>query len=1186
MAFYIPKYSDTSGDSGGFGGSSSSGGSSRSSGGSRSFYVPSYSNYDKQSQAAQDNLDSMKQDQLQQQQQQQQAQQQAEQKVQQAQNTSNNFWDRLAGNIVQLSKPTSEGGINVFADAGNYAEKALHTGALIGGTAVAASTGANQIPAVQKQLNKQLQMSLVPTDVASGKATPIQFAGKTAQAGLEGAQYVAPFGKVGEAASIPIRLLTQGGVNAGVGAAQEALNEANNGQKLDVTKIGKQALIGGALGVGGTLLSGLKLKGAPEEPPSSTPPPTSLEDTLKPKTSSQPLSTGTAPKQSIELDRSIQDILKANRGDPEAARYQAASEVMRQTGKSLGESQNEVNRVIDQSNLNFSGRGPRDLGVPGGENMAPLTDKQARSVVLNARNASEGEKMNLSARHAVLDEALKNGYKGREEGMALLDSIEHPEDMNKNIAEHVAPERTVAFKNAVDEARKFADYVHDSQARVGAPVQYRENYLHHNVDYNEPTTMPNEVAGKAPVPKYAKERTFNDLREMYGGDVYGPSQTGYNLKYEDPRALFKDYAHQATKSVAGERLIDEINQNAPGHVALVKNENGLQPIDQNGRKFGTLRTPGLQSYMVSPQLLKQAEKYIEPQQLPGAVRGVDALNQTLKQSTLFGGGFHDFNVTKRYLFQELGSGITGEPKRLLNLVSNLSTQTKGFWSKGEFNHEMAKYRDSGLLDRVTTGEGRLTLGKSNDMGAIDKQAGVSAVDKAVSAGKTVAGAPKKANEFVHEFLFGRKIPLMKLQTAEAELKRANIPLKGDLTPQQALKLKDITKRINDQYGGINEGFIAKSNLGRLLQRQLMLAPDFTGGNINTVAGMFKGNAKGLAARQNITNTLGSIITYGALTGLIAASQGKDGYQAAVDKLNSFFDPKSGSFLSPNFDLPFTDSKGRTLEAKMPGSPIEEAAKLIEDPVHFAESRGSAAVGDVTKLISGKNYYGDPLVDPFQNPNPSFLDNLKAVGATNLPIPAQQGLNLKSGGQDAATTALNIAGFRVSHNPDDPQFKAQQDYYNTVDQLKSQLNPNDLAAFNSIHQTTKDRNGNYVVTPSDWDSQAKATLYLQHPNVFAADLALNKKLAASGQQVDPFWTALTPERQQQVLMYRSIPPFDAAGHVQVLKQIGSWYKPFQQLRNTYLNSLPTDQSRPQAPDAFFHTVNGKSKSVKLNQIFKK
>lgn len=867
----------------------------------------------------------------------------------------------------------------------------------------------------------------------------------------------------------------------------------------------------------------------------------------------------------IERDQKIIDILRAKKDDPEQAAYEAASMVMRETGKSLGEADKEVKRVIDQTNFKPIDRGERILHPAGGENMADLTEKQARKIVWDARNAAEGEKMNVKARHEILDQALSKAYKGETEARKLLDSIEHPEDIEKNLKE-VDSSRHEAFKNAVKEARNFATFIEETQARVGAPVHHREGYLHHNVDIQkEPAEMPAEVLGKHPKARYEKKREYNDIREMYANDD--------KLKYEDPRALFKDYAHTATRSIAGQRLIDELNNNAPGHISQVSGSGGMQPINKSGKKFNTLRTPGLESYFISPELMKHTDKFVEPKNFGKAAKVFDFANQALKQTMLLGGGFHDLNVSKRYIAQEIGSGLLGEPKRLLDLASHLTSQTTSFWSKDAYVKQMAKFRDNGLIDRVTTGDGRLTLKQSHDLGSLNDKADVSAVEKAVDTGKKVIQIVPKVNHFIHEFLFGRKIPIMKLQTAEAELKRANIPLKGDLTPEQNAKLKDITRRVNDLYGGINEGFIAKSRGGKLLQRYAMLAPDFTGGNINTVAGMFHGNAKGLAARQNISNLLGTIVLAGVATGLVGATQGEDARNKAIAKFEKMFDPTSPEFLSPSIDLPGTDSKGRKRILHLPGSPIEEAIKLGTDPVHFFESRASALLGDTGKLYSNKNYYGDALVDPSQNPNPSFGEKALEAFKTNLPIPVQQ----VNSGNDPMTTILNIGGGRVSKDPTDKKVIDEQNYYKALDEVKSNLKPNDLAAYEALHKATKDRDGNWINQPNPWDSATKAALYLDNPGVLDADRKLNSLLAVQGQKVDPFWTLLTPQQQTKVLQEKTMPNGGPDAQKWKLEN-NNWYKPFQMAQQAFYDTLPaTDPSKPQQsiqppkPDANLNTL---------------
>lgn len=819
----------------------------------------------------------------------------------------------------------------------------------------------------------------------------------------------------------------------------------------------------------------------------------------------------------------------------------AASAYVNKVFKAASQAQKGIVRVGDQ---------PRQFAPAGGDSAKAMTDREMKQVVLEAKRRGEGEEMANTTRHAVVDQAIKDGVHGDDENSRFLDSVEHPEDLPEHLQHVSDPEK---FANAVQEAKNYTQYTFDSHNRVGAPLDYRQNYLHHNVDLpsKEDAPLPNEM-GKSN-PNFRKERTFDDLRSLYGA--------GYKLKYSDARDLYRDYASTAGRSLRQNAMLDYLSKNAEGHISPVSDHEGRIPVDATGNRYSTLRSPGLKDNYASPQLIKQASKFIEHQDLHPVLKAIDAVGQALKQSTLALGGFHDLNMTKRYAFQELGAGLTGQPMRIVRLAGNIINQDKAFWSEQAYNHKMADYVHSGAIDRLTTGNGHLTLNKNLDVGSLSGQE-VGVKTKSLSSGaQSIASKPKEVNEFIHHFLFGRKIPMIKVQTAVDEMNRYHIPLKGDLTPWQENKLSEITHGINDQFGGITQGAIAKSGMGKFIERLAILAPDFFGGNVNSLGKMFVGNAKSLAVRQNLTNFLGTIITTGIAAGGVALATGQDPEKAVIDKWTQAFNPSYHEFLNPGIPLPY-QKNGKGLEVTSPGSPIDMAVNAVKDPTHFLTARGSSFASGATQFISGKNYYGDPLVDPNITPNPSALDKLGAIAKNDLPIPAKQNIGTGSTPQDITTAILNTLGGKVRYNPDDPKVVAANQYYQTRDQIYNNLSGTDKSAWDVVNPPVKDSNGDYINKPTVFDSSEKASILLKNPNVLTAETAMNKQLASEGQKVDPFFTKLSPDQQQKLLDYQRM-ELGGASQTNWKTQNDTWYKPFSQDRQAFFSSLPaTDPNKPQ------------------------
>lgn len=355
-----------------------------------------------------------------------------------------NFWQRLAGNIVKLSRPTDEGGINILADAGKFGEKALHTGAVVGGGAMAAGSGLNKVPAVQKALLNQLDQSLVDRRVASGKATPAEFGKKFTQTGLEASQYVLPAEGAATSAglylgkkvgTVGLNALGKAGVRAGtnavLGGAQAALDQSNHGQPLKLGDIAKAAGVGAAFGLlpvgkGGKAAATAAAKSAAE----TVAPKTVTLDKLKSgdmpmpgkakgTDMAQPVGSSNVVHHSLDdtskelnamdIDQAIQDELKAPGADIPTIQQRLEE----RTGMSRMDAEARVKQVAEMSGLDIRDGAPTRLNR---ESSAPLESLAGGP---NTAGASMDE---LRSATDQLNAQTVKGLKGRENAVLVKDS--------------------------------------------------------------------------------------------------------------------------------------------------------------------------------------------------------------------------------------------------------------------------------------------------------------------------------------------------------------------------------------------------------------------------------------------------------------------------------------------------------------------------------------------------------------------------------------------------------------------------------------------------------------------------------------------------------------------------------------------------------------------------------------------
>jgi hypothetical protein len=742
--------------------------------------------------------------------------------------------------------------------------------------------------------------------------------------------------------------------------------------------------------------------------------------------------------------------------------------------------------------------------------MEDLSPRDAGKIVRDAKNASQGELTNLQQRANIVDKALQDGVHGAEENHMFQDAVQHPENIPDYLTKVKDPEK---FSNAIQEQKAFTDWVHSHQASMGRQYDHIENYYPQTPDIKTPEDQSryDEIAstkrGDTNAPGYTKQRVFSDIRES--------EAAGFPQKFPDARDNLQDYVSKVGHSMGADSYINSLKEDAPGHITAVQNvKEGQLPIDNHNRAFSTSRVGGLDTTLLSPDITKAMGKYVEHQDINPVIKAaIDTPNQIAKQSTFLGGLFHNLKVSWKYGSQELTS-VLGDSARAREFVPNAIKSEQAFWSPHAFSNIMKDYRDTGALDGAT--HDGVTLGKSGDVGKINQDVDLSPVDKTKNViVKVKDGVENGIDKVFHDPLFQRKIPTMKMESYVAEMRRADIPFDPSMrTPEQEIAAKNLGHQINSDYGGITTGAIAKTPYGKLVNRVVSISPDFTGGKINTVGRAFTSGPAGSLARRQIT---GELLTAGIVS--VAGN-------VAVNKATGNNEPAgqlATDALQGKFTLPFTNSKGERQKVDVPRSVVGDTANLVNDPLNFATSHAGAITRAVPELITGKDRYGNTLTPG--NANPNVADKLKAIATQDQPLPITQIEKAASGQQNAATSALNIAGFKVGTDQTDPQVVKNKNYFDTqktlLDNLKSgnwsQIDPSlgnvdpktgaqYGSSYGALHPPTEKDPTTGINTPKDWNAlsgEQKASYYLSNDQSTGAQklsplFYVDQKLA----QLDP------------------------------------------------------------------------------------
>lgn len=797
---------------------------------------------------------------------------------------------------------------------------------------------------------------------------------------------------------------------------------------------------------------------------------------------------------------------------------------MQSTGASSQKAMDDILRVARESGIETGSPAVNHredvnmMPLAGQGNMVPLKRSEAKIIAENALNDGEGAITSVAQRGQLVSNAIKQGV-ARGEDHLFIDAIEHPESMDQILSTVKKPQE---FQAAVDAWKNLTNHTHQAINASGEYLPFRNNYYTHILSDDSKAKLTKdipEVAGHLNGKYYQQDRVFNDVRELRGA--------GLSLKNERVADDVNDYVNAVKSQLRRNTIVNSLKDNAPGHITTFENAQGRIPIDQNGQPFKQSRIPGMEKMLISPDIHAYLRNG-EPVDFPIVIKAIDKVNSAVKQFMLGGGNFHNMVESIRFASQELASGR----------LPNVFEAEKIFASKKAY--DAWRTNNLGVIDFAA--RSHLTLDKNTDLGTPDS---LKLSNKASDNAKILlkkADAIRIDKKLIHEPLFERKINYYKLITFQKEMQRLKIdPATTD--PDKLQIAKNIAYQVNNWYGGINSGLIAKSPIGKLLQRLGILAPDWTIGKANTIGNAIGGGrgARSLAVRQLTGNMIGLAIVieaYNQMTGQGSKNWG---------------DFLKNDVLDPSIKLPFKSPSGKGQVAKFPTSPVGDLYRAITDPSHFITSHSAALPSVGVELATGKDYFGNPLVDPFKNPNPTLADQALAIAQSKLPIPIRQGELSMQGKESPMTALINILGPRVTNDPDDPQVQAAKKYFDAINQAKSGLNPNQLADYNVVHQQKKDTQGNPVTQPTLYDPVAKAAIYLRDPAVLAADT--NIALSDTSKPHDPFFD-LTSAQQKIVLtreMLNAADPLNPTAK-QMLNQNKGWLTQYEQARSTYFNGL--------------------------------
>lgn len=683
-------------------------------------------------------------------------------------------------------------------------------------------------------------------------------------------------------------------------------------------------------------------------------------------------------------------------------------------------------------------------------------------------------------------------------------AIENPKEADSIAGLSSDPEK---FSSLLDQYQNFTDKVAESLKNTNPAnrMNYIDDYFTHIWDLSTPEDRQNYDDFMA---ANAKNFSSGFTKQRFLGSIQDGLDAGLRLKNENVSQDVIQYANSMNTQIGAAAFNQKLNELRPGG-ALPDSQGGAGTRNYQGKPFLQSNVPGNQGTFIDPEVQQYlggynrsafadnpiiAGKDVQIGDNTYHIPGIDQANQLLKEVKLALGGFHGLNTTMRM--------AVNDPTSIPQAVRNTFDSDAN-----------AKFMQDAVDDGVIDYGARVgvTFDTSGDV-----------LPQNATFLDTV-GSKNPIQQFNNR-LFGGLINTYKVNLTESLMQK--FP-DAATDPVQAEQAQAYGAQINDLMGGLNYEVLGRNKTLQQGLRLVGLAPDFNEGMLRQASQAVNPNnyvsdTQRPAAIFALKNIVGQVALWASIAEagkLVSTGHFSPDFKSFVD--NSILKPSIPLPNSPIFNSP---KSGNPQQASLPSSELQVFAGAVNDPSHFLQARGSALLSSAGALASGQDYFGNPLVNPWNGTPDTLPNRLKALVPANLPIPAVQFLKTQAGTQTPAVGVLNTLGLRIGANQQTPKYQATKAYFDGIDQAASTLNPNDQQLFlGQIHPTTKDPDGNPVIDKNQYTKPAQFETFLANPKVFAAE----KNFQLSQPSHDPFWD-WTPDQERAYMQAQVISKNDPGG----------------------------------------------------------
>lgn len=706
-------------------------------------------------------------------------------------------------------------------------------------------------------------------------------------------------------------------------------------------------------------------------------------------------------------------------------------------------------------------------------------------------------------------------------------------------------ERPQDLQAAFAAADNFNNYTHDmGYSNLEQIVPYRQNYtspkLFENTKEGQ-VAQTHAEARLATEPGYSKARTLN---------YETGKELGLNRRFATVQEDVAYDIKRRSNDLSQMALAKGLDEAHPGKIS----------VGADGLNNTQLRIPGAGNKLFTTQeLADQINKRATANKSTKFGEKYDTGTRAAKTLAVGGNPFHGLTEAFRFIGQQVVSPTAW--RHPLQTLAGHAKVVGGTFSERAANAAKASYEKGGTTQWSRIG------GQTIDKGAIGGDVASKWYNKANKLN------PVKA---IHEAVFGREIPLQKLEIMKQAMKGST-----DYTnPAMIAKAQQVANATNHMFGGLNRTIESFSPETAKWMSRGMFSADFTESKLRLWQdSLTKRGIQGNMARQAI---IGKALVM-AIPGVLAlAATGKIDWNNPQDVATKV----TQQILDPSLPTSFTTPSGIAKIARFSGSDIAELARVITpmfngDPnklsglEHYAVSRVNPLLGVGMKLATNQDYKGDPIIahktdaqgndlgiDPFGTAKNLAEGSLTSIG-TNLAKVAE-------GKQSLAEAGVNMSGLRTGADPNDPKMQAMGFQANLIKSQSKQIQDD----YSATHPQRTDKNGVVVQDRSFLDSAAKAAAMLDNPKLLELDQQIADKRKELGLEVDPFYN-LNKDQQKVVLNLTNDRGFNAGDPV-IERQTkdNPWLKQFYKERTAYYDSQnikpddknPVNIAAPQADDA--------------------